>query len=231
MLSPIFVISKHMDPIREYLENKKHDFRTGVMLLLSTGRETRLVGQMIRCVDAPSIYMREKLIYELQKICPDAKYRSAPAQLPQIHYNPGDPRDSHTEEKNQAAQEQITSRAIPEEAKALHKEHGYQHELMRHAASDADRLIIATRIMSDIIPSLDALYRGESTTPEEIPADVPLTPLEMSLEIHRLRSRISKARKKLTAGTGTQADIDDLIEKRIGLQTQLTSCQNQHDQN
>lgn len=212
-----------MDQIREYLEQKKHDFRTGVMLLLSTGLETRLVGQMMRCIDAPSTYMREKLLYELQKICPAAQLRSAPADLPKPHYNPGDHRDPHPQE-NKTGQEPIPSRKVPEEAKELHKKHSYTHELMRNAGTDAERLTYATQIMSEIIPTLDAIYRGEDAASTSPVTDVHLTPLEMSLEINRIRSRISKARKRLTTGTGTQADIDDLIQKRDGLQTQLNQC-------
>ena len=131
-------------------------------------------------------------------------------------YNPGDPKAPAE------AIDRPTAPAynIPSGAKALHKEHSYLHEQMRAATTDQDRYQIACRIMQYIIPSLDALYKGfDIPTDPELTAlakdqDEPVTGLEISIALTRIRVQISRMRKKIANGEDVQDRLAAYIDKK-----------------
>lgn len=116
---------------------------------------------MMACINAPTAQFEQYLVYELNKICPcDITQEFTPVKT---HYNPKDPRNPDPEEtkEEKAISQSISTKDIPDGAKALHKEHSFTHELMRHAETPEERFKHAHTIMSEIIPSLDALYNGK----------------------------------------------------------------------
>lgn len=85
-------------------------------------------------------------------------------------------------------------------AKSLHKEHGHAHAQMVLAETDADRATQATRIMEEIVPSLDKEYdrlRTGGDSENEGQHDAPLDGAAKLRELHSIRTRISAIKKLL----------------------------------
>lgn len=200
-----------MEEIRNWLDDKRRDYLAGVMLLSKFAPGQRMIPNFLKMAVSPSQYYKEKLIYELEKICPRRKIVK-PTPLPKIVYNPGDPRAPEIMIAEKPRLE--NTKEIPEGAKELHKEHSFVHEKMRNAKSDAMRLKCAKKIMQEIIPALDALYQGKQIekTPQivEIPIEQ-LSPLNIHKKIANLRTNISKLKGKITQG-------------RTELQEKLNEC-------
>ncbi|MCA0335040.1 MAG: hypothetical protein LCH44_13955 [Bacteroidetes bacterium] len=189
-----------MEEIRNWLDDKRRDYMTGVMLLSKFAPGQRMIPNFLKMAVSPSQYYKEKLIYELEKICPRRKIVK-PTTLPKIVYNPGDPRAPEIKIVQQPVI--LSTKIIPEGAKELHKEHSFVHEQLRNAKSDAMRLKCAKRIMQEIIPSLDALYQGkeliQSMPIVEIPIEQ-LSPLDIHKKIANIRTSISKTKAKIAQG-------------------------------
>lgn len=87
-------------------------------------------------------------------------------------------------------------------AKPLHKLQSHLHEQLRHAKDDDERYAIADRIMSEVIPAIDAIYakvRGWEET-GEVPFVLSLEAeqaVSMMKQRESLKPRISRLKKWL----------------------------------
>lgn len=203
---------KSMEKIKQWLLDDDRDYRTGVFLYMEYGVNARLSKNFMSYIAHPTTFISELLIYELRKICP---VKSPP---PEVIENP-----YRGQLRPQVADPGIplspTLKKIPSQAKSLHKEHSYVHELMRNATTDEERLSYAHKIMSEIIPALDAIYRGDC--PPEIVQEVPttvqneMTDLDRERRIRNLIAHISKTKSKIKSGrTDLDEKLSDLIAER-----------------
>jgi len=207
-----------MESIKKWLSDPERSFSEGTMLFMKHGGQKRLAAQMMAKIDDPNDYLIQKLVYLMEKMAGTKAAKVAQNDIPVTKQQSGP--------TTPIIIQAISTRSIPEEAKAFHKEHGYVHEQMRSAKTDADRLTHAKNIMEVIIPSLDAIYQGKplpksTGTTASIPEE--LTELQISKKIDLLVSQISKCRAKIKNGATDQDEkLADLIIQKDALKKRLT---------
>ena len=176
------------------------------MLFSSIRPNDNLCRHFLRVINAPTRYYRAKLIYELSKLARvPVKFKKNATNEP-----PTKPSSSPTQEILQPVYH--TSKNIPEGAKALHKEHSYAHEKLRNSRSSKERLKWAKKIMQEIIPALNALYRGEKVEIKPLETERELTLEEKKKAVLNLGCRISKMKKKIAGG---RTDLDDAYQDAL----------------
>lgn len=103
-----------------------------------------------------------------------------------------------------AAEEPQAVRDLREKARRLHSEHRHVHAMMAAARNDRDRLTEAKKIMDEIVPQLDRIYRNirvfENTGLLPTVADRMADSRADLLETRqKLREKASKLKKKIAA--------------------------------
>lgn len=207
-----------MENIKKWLSDPERSFSEGTLLFMKHGGQKRLAAQMMSKIDDPTDYLVQKLVYLMEKMAGTKAAKVAQHDIPA--------KKQLSESSSPVIIQKISNRVIPEEAKAFHKEHGYVHEQMRSAKTDAERLTHAKNIMKVIIPSLDAIYQGNplpKSTEKTESITEELTELQISKKIDLLVSQISKCRAKIKNGATDQEEkLNDLIIQKDALKKRLT---------